>query len=353
MEVKKCPYCGKTVLAISKVCKHCGKSFEQAPPTIEKTHIAKQKTEQALPPITAQNTVNQSPKDISAKKNNTGLIIGAVLLIVVLFAVMIVFLKKNNHNRSELERAKQELLQQENENRKLKLEHQRHLQQAKEERHLQQTLEIDMVFVEGGAFYMGCTAEQNNDCYDNEYPVVEKHVGSFYMGKYEVTQAQWRAVMGNNPSYFNGDNLPVENIYWEDVQQFISKLNEKTGKNYRLPTEAEWEFAARGGNKSRGYKYAGSNSPNEVAWFQKNSDKRTHPVGTKKPNELGIYDMSGNVLEWCADYWRDSYGDYAEKHSYRVNRGGKCISGQKGIRVADRGMRKNIEIYLGFRLARD
>jgi hypothetical protein len=126
----------------------------------------------------------------------------------------------------------------------------------------------------------------------------------FYIGKYPVTQKEWFAVMGTNPSYFKGDNLPVETVSLYDAQEFISKLNAKTGKKYRLPTESEWEYAARGGNKSQGYEYSGSNNINTVAWYDENSGNSTKPVGTKQPNELGIYDMSGNVREWCYfDYW--------------------------------------------------
>jgi len=132
-------------------------------------------------------------------------------------------------------------------------------------------------------------------------------VGDFYICKYEVTQELWEEVMGNNPSEFTeGENLPVENVSWDDAQEFIRKLNSITGKKYRLPTEAEWEFAARGGNNSKGYKYSGSDDINQVAWYDDNSGNRTYPVGQKAPNELGIYDMSGNVWEWCSDW----YGDY-------------------------------------------
>ena len=150
----------------------------------------------------------------------------------------------------------------------------------------------------------------------------------YYIGKYEVTQALWKAVMGNNPSNFKGDNLPVEQVSWDDCQEFISKLNRITGKTFRLPTEAEWEYAARGGNKSRGYQYSGSNNLSDVAWYGGNSGDVTHAVGTKQPNELGIYDMSGNVREWCQD-WKGAYSSSSQVNptgansgSSRVNRGG-------------------------------
>jgi formylglycine-generating enzyme required for sulfatase activity len=133
-------------------------------------------------------------------------------------------------------------------------------------------------------------------------------LNSFKIGKYLVTQQQWEAVMGHNPSYFKGHNMPVERVTWNEVQEFIKKLNALTGKNYRLPTEAEWEYAARGGNKSKGYKYSGSNDIDAVAWYSDNGNMTTHLVGEKAPNELGIYDMSGNVLEWCSD-WYGAYTD--------------------------------------------
>jgi formylglycine-generating enzyme required for sulfatase activity len=200
-----------------------------------------------------------------------------------------------------------------------------------------------MVRVEGGTFTMGCISEQGGDCYDSEKPTHQVTVSGFQMGKYEVTQAQWRVVMGNNPSHFSGcDDCPVENVSWNDVQAYISKLNQQTGKKYRLPTEAEWEFAARGGNKSKGYKYAGGNDIGSVAWYSSNSSSKTHAVGEKQANELGIYDMSGNVWEWCEDW----YGDYSsspqtnpkgpQNGSDRVLRGGSWISDAKGCRVSDR-----------------
>ena len=180
-------------------------------------------------------------------------------------------------------------------------------------------ISIDMVRVEAGTFTMGATAEMKYP-WDDEKPAHQVTLANdYYMGKYEVTQALWQAVMGNNPSNFKGDNLPVEMVTWDECQEFISQLNRITGKTFRLPTEAEWEYAARGGNKSRDYQYSGSNHLSDVAWCKDNGGSKTHAVGTKQPNELGIYDMSGNVLEWCQDW----YGEY--NSSSQVNPTGANI----------------------------
>ena len=197
-------------------------------------------------------------------------------------------------------------------------------------------ISIDMVRVEAGTFTMGATPEMENP-WDGEKPTHQVTLtNDYYIGKYEVTQALWQAVMSNNPSYFKGDNLPVEKVSWNDCQEFISKLNTITGKTFRLPTEAEWEYAARGGKKSKGYQYSGSNNLSDVAWYEDNSGNKTHAVGSKQANELGIYDMSGNVWEWCQDW----YGKYssssqtnptgANSGSYRVYRGG-CWGGNTWI----------------------
>ena len=181
-------------------------------------------------------------------------------------------------------------------------------------------ISIDMVRVEAGTFTMGATPEMENPN-DDEMPTHQVTLtNDYYIGKYEVTQALWQAVMGYNPSEFMGDNLPVENVSWEESQEFISKLNRITGKKFRLPTEAEWEYAARGGNKSRDYQYSGSNNLSDVAWYTQNSDSKTHAVGTKQGNELGIYDMSGNVWEWCQD-WKGTYSSSSQVNPTGANSG--------------------------------
>lgn len=215
---------------------------------------------------------------------------------------------------------------------------------------------IEMVLVEGGSFMMGCTPEQEGDAEENEKPAHEESVDSFYIGKYEVTQKLWNAVMGveTNPSYNIGcDHCPVERVSWKDAQIFLTKLTILTGKKFRLPTEAEWEYAARGGNRSQGYKYSGSHHLDEVAWYQENYQKEpcgkrktTHAVGLKSPNELGLYDMSGNVWEWCEDTYQKEYVQNGKKvHSgwpfpgtyllfRRVLRGGSWGGEATGCRVS-------------------
>ena len=217
-------------------------------------------------------------------------------------------------------------------------------------------LVANMVRVEGGTFTMGATAEQGSDASYDEKPTHQVTLSTYYIGKYEVTQAEWYAVMGTNPSEFKGDNLPVENVTWYECQEFIRKLNELTGKQFRLPTEAEWEYAARGGKRSYGAKYAGGDIDN-VGWYSGNSNNTTHPVGLKRANELGLYDMTGNVWEWCQD-WYGSYSSISQTNPQgpatgyrRVLRGGawdfdasgcclSCrISGEPGIRRFNLGLR--------------
>ena len=200
-----------------------------------------------------------------------------------------------------------------------------------------------MIEVEGGTFQMGATSEQGSDAYNNENPVHNVTLSDYYIGETEVTQKLWFVVMGTNPSGYTGQPLrPVENVSWNDCQEFITKLNELTGKNFRLPTEAEWEYAARGGSKSNGCKYSGSNTLGNVAWYKDNSGSRTHGVKTKSANELGIYDMSGNVWEWCQD-WYGSYSSESQTDptgpssgSYRVVRGGSWYDSAEDCRVSTR-----------------
>ena len=223
-----------------------------------------------------------------------------------------------------------------------------------------QELADNMVLVDGGTFTMGAASNQLQDAESDEKATHEVTLDTYYICKYEVTQDLWTFVMDGNPSYFKGGRLPVESVTWADCQQFIEKLNALTGEHYRLPTEAEWEFAARGGNKSQGYKYAGSNKLDEVAWYSANSGKRPHDVGQKKPNELGLYDMSGNVYEWCQD-WKAPYRRQAEKNprgadegSARVNRGGRWCGSAHACRTSDRSMSNpDYSFYhLGLRLAK-
>ena len=217
-------------------------------------------------------------------------------------------------------------------------------------------VEFTMIAVEGGTFTMGATPEQGSDAAGDEKPTHQVTLSSYYIGETEVTQALWQAVMGENPSKYKGANLPVEQVSWDDCQEFIKKLNALTGKNFRLPTEAEWEFAARGGNKSRGYKYSGSNSLRDVAWNWDNSGDKTHPVKTKQANELGIYDMSGNVWEWCQDWYGD-YSSVAQTNPkgpttgrYRVIRGGGISNFSGDCRLSYRSYGDCGSHDYGFRL---
>ena len=222
-----------------------------------------------------------------------------------------------------------------------------------------------MIRVEGGTFQMG-----SNDGYDDEKPPHRVTVSSFLIGETEVTQELWQAVMGGNPSKFKGSKLPVERVSWEDIcgedgrgtapNCFLYKLNQLTGKKFRLPTEAEWEYAARGGSKSQNYTYSGSDTIDVVAWYNGNSSSTTHEVATKSPNELGIYDMSGNVWEWCQD-WKGDYSSGSQTNptgpssgSDRVNRGGSWDDVATYCRVANRNYYSPTSTgsLLGLRLAR-
>lgn len=218
----------------------------------------------------------------------------------------------------------------------------------------------DMVYVQGGTFTMGRTSSKAYWNDDSDKPAHQVTVSSFYICRYEVTQQLWKAFMGTNPSWTKADNMPVEWVNWVTAQKFIQKLNAYSGKRFRLPTEAEWEFAARGGDRSHNYLYSGGDDINEVAWWQDNSGGKLHPVGTKRPNELGLYDMTGNAREWCSD-WQERYPSTAQTNPkgpqsgrWRVMRGGSKDSSesQSGIMTRSQSL-PDIAVCCGLRLVCD
>ena len=220
-----------------------------------------------------------------------------------------------------------------------------------------------MIKVEGGTFTMGETSEQGDDAWGDEQPAHQVTLSDYYIGETVVTQELWEAVMGADPSYTKGPKKPVVKVSWYDiVNDFLPNLNALTGKNFTLPSEAQWEFAARGGNKSQGYKYSGSNNIDDVAWYGESTRGSIHPVGRKSPNELGIYDMSGNVKEWCSD-WKGPYSAEAQTNPTgpasgfdRVLRGGSYFCDDTFCRVSFRdsyGPSGRNNVGYGFRLVLD
>jgi formylglycine-generating enzyme required for sulfatase activity len=220
-------------------------------------------------------------------------------------------------------------------------------------------IEPEMVFVQGGSFMMGSVRE-------NESPIHEVFVDDFYIGAYEITQKEWLSVMDTNPSKFRGEINPVENVSWIDIQEYIRKLNAGTGRKYRLPTEAEWEYAAHGGMfvSSWEYRFSGSNVLGQVGWYGDNSEMTTHPVGQKLPNALGIYDMSGNVYEYCSDWYAENYYSVSPEKNptgpeigkYRVVRGGSWRFHANASRCTSRYNYYSTDSkcdYIGFRLAQE
>lgn len=202
---------------------------------------------------------------------------------------------------------------------------------------------FNMIYVEGGSFMMGA-ADDDSEALNDEKPRHKVTLDGYYMAETQVTQALWEAVMGSNPSHFKGANRPVEYVIWEDCQEFLEKLNALTGMQFCLPTEAQWEYAARGGKHSQGYKYAGSNDLDKVAWYDGNSNRQTHDVKQKQPNELGLYDMTGNVWEWCNDRFHENYYANSPEHNpqgpgsgfRRVLRGGGWNGYARGCRLSCR-----------------
>ena len=271
-----------------------------------------------------------------------------------LYKVDLLSLKQAREQKEREERERQERECREREERKRAeserwvREERERLERVRKEREAPREFEVrgvkfKMIYVEGGAFMMGATSEQGDDAIGWEKPVHKVTLSDYYIGETVVTQELWKAVMGSNPSWFKGDgNLPVEHVSWDDAQEFVAKLNRVTGRSFRLPTEAEWEYAARGGKKSRGYKYSGSDNIDEVAWYDDNSGGKTHPVKGKKANELGLYDMSGNVCEWCNDWFGDYSGEAQDNPqgpitgSFRVARGGSWGINAKGCHVSNR-----------------
>jgi formylglycine-generating enzyme required for sulfatase activity len=231
-------------------------------------------------------------------------------------------------------------------------------------------INMKMVYVEGGTFTMGCTGDQGNECESDESPNRMTTVSSFYIGMLEVTQSQWEKVMGTSiyqqqskaggsNTYGVGSDYPMYYVSWEEAKEFCARLSRQTGRNYSLPTEAEWEYAARGGKRNEGTKYAGGWSIDDVAWYDGNSNSSTHMCGTKRSNALGIYDMSGNVWEWCEDWYGSQYLQYdnnnpkgASTGSNRVLRGGSWRSFAGSCRVANRdiGSPGHRRYNFGFRI---
>lgn len=332
----KCPRCGCPVSIILQEMQNSEKAqepephnevpvqnTEPEPPTIEK----KKAVEPDLQNVETTQTVEPQPS-ITEHKQKTetsngdtkwsqgALIGGALIAVIVIIAIVFFFKKSSNTDYTSQYEPNDESI-------------------------TVNGVSFKMIKVDGGSFNMG---SNDSDAYDDEKPVHRVTLNTFYIGETEVTQGLWKAVMGNNPSYFcNGDNFPVEGVSWNDCQEFIQKLNAKTGKKFSLPTEAQWEYAALGGRKSLGYTYSGNNSISIVGWYDSNCDNTTHRVKALSANELGLYDMTGNVYEWCQDWYADRYESNSltdpigpNYGTLRVVRSGSWKSKSRNCRVAYR-----------------
>ena len=394
-KARQCPKCGAFMMGMSSILRVSQQTTGQrvsSDDTINMEASSVMIREKTSPSLSG-NSYNGSNTD-SPRKSNKGIIIGLCTVLFLLLAGVVFLLIKNNQDERETERklaemtaqhekkAKElELASNELEAEKLKLEaktkaenaakaEKARQEKAKREKEAEERrkeeagpkmFEVDgvqftMVYVAGGTFNMGATSDQSAYADADENPAHSVTLSGFFIGQTEVTQELWLTVMDSNPSDFYGSQRPVENVTWSDCQRFISKLNSKTGRHFRLPTEAEWEYAARGGKRSSHYKFAGSDYLDNVAWYYDNayssydsSDYGTHNVATKSPNELGIYDMSGNVWELCQDWYGEGYYKRSPKTnpkgpssgSYRVRRGGSwgsndCYSNH--CRVSNRGV---------------
>ena len=332
----KCPRCGCPVSIILQEMQNSEKAQEPEPhnevpvqniepeqPTIVQKQAVEpepQNIETTRTVEPTQSTIEHKPKTETTNDNikwSQGALIGGALIAVIVIIAIVFFFKKSSNTdyTSQYE--------------------------PNDESITVNGVSFKMIKVDGGSFNMG---SNDSDAYDDEKPVHRVTLNTFYIGETEVTQGLWKAVMGNNPSYFsNGDNFPVEGVSWNDCQEFIQKLNAKTGKKFSLPTEAQWEYAARGGKKSIGYNYSGSNNVSSVGWFDTNCNETTHNVKSLAANELGLYDMTGNVYEWCQDWYADRYdynsatdptGPYSG--TLRVVRSGSWKSKSRNCRVAYR-----------------
>ena len=354
----KCPICQSDYDITDSYCKKCAYKFfdELEKSAAEKTELIQEKSREKK----HRDIWNRSQQDTTRDKD---------------FEKELELLRdKVKKLESQIESKKMELVNRElqlkaSEKYRKQLELQlsgitdEHTHQEKEsvfEIKLDEDVKFKMIYVEGGTFMMGAN-EGDSKAFEWVKPAHQVKLSSYYIGETAVTQALWEAVMGNNPSHFKGADRPVEQVSWNDCQEFIRKLNEKTNRKFRLPTEAEWEFATRGGNKGKynNYKYAGSNIIDNVAWYEGNSKNETQPVAQKLPNELGLYDMTGNVWEWCQD-WYGNYSNNSQTNpmgpkggDYRVLRGGSWYYFAMGCRTSYRtfNMPSDCDYNIGLRLA--